>query len=123
MCAMVERCSKCMLWCTIVGITQSADFDRATISIFYNEELHVWQQLLGRDGQSVITVSYSIGIVGTVCLWEAADPKDQNLCRNFLLYLPGLYMYMYVFNYNFLVLEGVASSIHSPLKLALGPPD
>ena len=54
----------------------------ATISIFYNEELHVRQQLLGGDGQWVIAVSYSIGIVGAVHLWEAAALKDQNLCQN-----------------------------------------
>ena len=54
----------------------------ATISIFYNEELRIRQQLLGRDGQWLITVSHSIGTVGAVHLWEAADPKDQNLCQN-----------------------------------------
>ena len=52
------------------------------ISILYNEELRIRQQLLGREGRWVITVSYSIGIVGAVCLWEVADPKNQNLCRN-----------------------------------------
>ena len=50
---------------------------RATISIFYNEELHVWQQFLGCEEHWVITVSYIIGIVGAVRLWEAADPKDK----------------------------------------------
>ena len=54
----------------------------ATISIFYNEQLHVRQQVLGRDGQWVITVSYNIGIVGAIHLWEVADPKNQTLCRN-----------------------------------------
>ena len=46
-----------------------------------------WKWLLGRDGQWVITVSYSIGIVGAVRLWEAADPKDQNCVGIAPLYL------------------------------------
>ena len=41
-----------------------------------------WKWLLGHDGQWVITVPYSVGIVGAVRLWEAADPKDQKLCLN-----------------------------------------
>ena len=53
-----------------------------TISIFYNKELCIRQQLLGRVEQWVITVPYIIGIVGAVRLWETADPKDQKLCRN-----------------------------------------
>ena len=50
--------------------------------LLYYKEVCVWQQLLGLDGQWVITVSYSVGIVGAVRLWEAADPKDQKLCLN-----------------------------------------
>ena len=71
---MVEEMCKRMLWCTIVGLPHQQIFDWVTISIFYNEKLCIWQQLLGCDGR-VATVSYSIGIVGAVHLWEAADPK------------------------------------------------
>ena len=45
-----------------------------TISIFYNKELRVWQKFAGLW---LITVSYSIGIMDAVRLWEAADPKDK----------------------------------------------
>ena len=52
-------------------------FDRATISIFCAEKLSVWCQLSGRVGQWVATVSYSIGIVGTVRLWGKQTRKIE----------------------------------------------
>ena len=49
---------------------------RTTISIFYNEELHVRQW-------ATVSDYYIIRIVGAVRLWEAAVPKDKKkMCRN-----------------------------------------
>ena len=80
-CAVVEEALKMHAVVRHVGIALSADFRPGpNISIFYDEELHVRQQLWGRDELWVITVSNIIGIMGAVRLWEAADPKDKKKC-------------------------------------------
>ena len=85
-CCDAEEMCKHMPWRTFVGIAPSANFDGVTISISCNEELYVcvWRlsQLLGHAGQWVATVSYSIGIMGAVCLWGQLTRKVQNWCRN-----------------------------------------
>ena len=67
-----EETCRCMLWCTIVGIAPSANFDRAT-----NEKLHVWWLMLGHAGQWVATVSYSIGIMDAVC-WGGGSRSERS---------------------------------------------
>ena len=67
------------LYMHAVPLAHQQIFDGATISTFCAEELCIWCQLLGRAGQWVATVSCSIVIMGTVCLWGATDTKNRNL--------------------------------------------